>query len=62
MVYLLDWWRRRRELKEYEQSASCEAMHLELMETKLDLRLKRLQLKMLKYEEKRMKRKPDYVW
>ncbi len=62
---MLEWWRKRRAFKDFEESVACEAIHLELMEAKLKLRYRRLQLRILKLQEKDLKRrlirKPTYV-
>ena len=61
MMGLFEWWRKRRAMKEYIDDANCEAIHLDILETKLKLKYERLQLRILRHEEKRLKRKPDYV-
>jgi hypothetical protein len=57
----LEWWRKWRAFKEYQQSVFCESLHLGLQEEKLKLKYKRLQLRILKLEEKRLKKHPSYV-
>jgi hypothetical protein len=58
---LIEWWRRWREFKEYQQSVFCEHLHLGIQEEKLKLKYQRVQLRLLKLEEKRLKKNPSYV-
>ena len=58
---LLEWWKKRKALKEFEESASCEAIYLELVEARLKVKYRRLQLKILKLQEKRLRKHPSYV-
>ena len=50
---LIEWWRKWRAFKEYQQSVFYESLHLGLQEEKLKLKYRKLQLRILKLEEKR---------
>lgn len=60
-VGIHEWWKARKERKNWIVFAECEFARLSLLELKQNLKLQRLQYKILKNEEKRLKRKPDYV-
>lgn len=65
---LRDWWKRRKELKNWQHACEIEYASLALQEQrastklfKLNLKAQRIHLRFLKYEEKRLKRKPKYI-
>jgi len=65
---LKDWWKRRKELKEWQHACEIEYASLNLQEQraatkskKLDLKAQRIQLKFLKLEMERLKNKPKYI-
>ena len=65
---LRNWWKQKKERKNLQRNLEIEYATLALEEqrastksVKLNLKAQRIQLKFLKYEEERLKRKPKYI-